>query len=184
MGKQVTRKELAELVGVHERTLYKYEGEGMPVALKQGPGKPTLYDPVAVKAWLVSREHESQGGTVDLARERARKERALAQLAEQKLAVQAGELVRADEVEAAWSGHVAAIRTKILNVPAIYAARVHRATASSVGAVEAVLSEAMRDVLHELAGDESTAEADPSAAKSKRRATRQKKGRRKKKAKK
>ncbi len=90
----VTRRELAVERGVHMMTITKWEHEGMPIAERGRRGKPSRYSIPAVRAWLDHREEAARIGTsLDLVQERARKEHAQAILAEQTVAIRAGELV-------------------------------------------------------------------------------------------
>lgn len=105
-----------------------------------------------VRKWKRNREKAAQqNGTVDLTRERARKERSQAELAEQTLAVRAGELVRASEVAETWAAEIAAVRSKLLSWPATLSDRVYRvAELEDVRGVEKVLTEAVEELLLEL----------------------------------
>ena len=150
---QVTRRELAASLDVHMQTVTKWEREGMPIAIPGSKGRPTLYLEHDVRRWLKAREKASQTtGVVDLARERARKERAQAVLAEQTFEARSRELLPRGEVEKVWAAEVAAVRTKLLALPTILADQVHRAAVlEGVDGVEAVLQTAILDVLTELA---------------------------------
>lgn len=148
----LTRRELATALGVHMMTVTKWERDGLPIAERGRRGKASLYDEAACRAWLEAREVAADGAPVDLARERARKERAQALLAEQQYAARGRALLPAEEVEKVWGAHVAAVRAKLLALPLTLADRIHRAgTLHGVAGVEAALEQAVRDVLTELA---------------------------------
>ena len=149
---RLTRRALAAKHGVHMSAVTKWEHDGLPVAQRGGKGRPSLYDPRAVAAWLQAREEASKtGGHADLAQERARKERAQAILAEQTFAIRSGDYVPRRDVERAWAAEVAAIRTHLLAWPTTLADRVFRvATLEGLPGVERVLYEATREVLREL----------------------------------
>lgn len=54
MGKQVTKAELGEIVGRDERTLSRWQNEGMPVfEFGLGRGNENQYDTEQVIAWLI-----------------------------------------------------------------------------------------------------------------------------------
>jgi hypothetical protein len=73
----LTRRELAAAFGVHMMTVTKWEQDGMPTAVRGRKGKPSVYRESDVRAWLDAREASAQKtGQVDVAQERARKERA------------------------------------------------------------------------------------------------------------
>ena len=59
-------KEVAELIGVHENTLYKWRaaGEGPPYLRLRGAG-PVRYECATLHAWLYARSYEAKGGTHD-----------------------------------------------------------------------------------------------------------------------
>ena len=144
---QATRRDLIYLFGVTTRTTSKWEDEGMPVAVRGGPGVASLYDLREVIAWIQRRDKGSSG-TIDLTRERARKERATAKLSEQRFQERAGELIPGELVLERWGKHVSAVRQKLLSWPPILAARLAPLRGQ---AVVRELELAVRDVLTELA---------------------------------
>jgi phage terminase Nu1 subunit (DNA packaging protein) len=148
----ITRRELAELLGVHAMTVTKWERDGLPIAHLGRKGKPSRYRPADARAWLAAREEAAKtGGIADVARERARKERAQAVLSEQTYQARALDLLPRAEVEKAWSAEVAAVRAKLLALPQTLADRVFRAgTLEGLEGVERVLEDAVRDTLREL----------------------------------
>lgn len=161
-GARLTRRELAERLGVHMQTLTKWEREGLPIAERGRKGKPSLYREVDVRAWLAAREEAAQtGGVVDVARERARKDRAQAVLAEQTYQIRAKELLPRVDVEKTWAAEVSAVRTRLLSWSTTIADRVHRAgTLHGVAGVERELRDATEDVLRELANPGRVADDD------------------------
>jgi phage terminase Nu1 subunit (DNA packaging protein) len=160
--KLLTRRELAELRDVHPQTVTKWESEGLPVAEKGGPGRPSHYDPDEVADWLASREASAKNGTrFDLVQERARKERAQAQLAELNYQERLGELLEKDDVAKTWESEVAAARAILLAVPQTWADRIHRAGAlDGVAGVERELRVMARETLRELTDPERDLDGD------------------------
>lgn len=153
MNARVTRRELAQRIGVVMQTITKWESAGLPVDAPGRKGKPSLYIEADVKKWLASREKDARNnGTGDVARERARKERAQAILAEQTFEIRAGELVRSSEVEQAWAAEVSAVRAKMLSWPASISDRIHSEALSERGlsGVRKVLEDAVSEALEEL----------------------------------
>lgn len=152
----VTRRDLAPLMNVHMQTVVKWEQQGMPIAKRGRAGKPSLYRVADVRAWLDSREEAAQRtGLVDVAQERANKERAQARLAEQTFQMRQRDLLPRAEVEKVWAAEQAAVRTKLLAIPQAYADRVFRAgTLDGVGGVEQALKEAVYEALRELADED------------------------------
>lgn len=148
----VTRRELAAKFDVFMGTITKWQEEGMPIAKRGSGGRPSLYSEPKVRAWHEHREKAAQnGGDVDLVRERARKERAQAILAEQTVAIRAKELVPSDEIEKVWLAHVTAVRAKLLAWPATLSDRLHRARIRDGAAgIEQVLKIAVDEALTEL----------------------------------
>ena len=116
--KKVTRRELARRLDVVMMTITKWEQAGMPCAEPGRKGKASLYSELEVRKWLTAREKTAQtNGVHDVARERARKERAQAILAEQTVQIRARELVPRVQVERAWASEVAAVRAILLAWP-------------------------------------------------------------------
>lgn len=149
----LTRRELASALGVHMMTVTKFEREGMPIAQRGSKGRPSYYREVDVRAWKQLRDDAAnQPGALNLMQERANKERWQAALAKQTLEIRNRELLPRAEVEQVWAAHVAAVRTKLLAWSLTLADKVCRvATTEGVPAVEAIIEEAVRDVLRELA---------------------------------
>lgn len=145
------------------QTVTKWEQDGMPVAEPGRKGKPSLYRLVDVQAWLGAREDAAKNnGTFGVAQERARKERAQAQLAEQTFQMRSRDLLPRQEIERVWAAEVAAVRTKLMAWSTTIADRVHRAgTLDGIVGVEHELREAVENVLRELADPERIVEPPP-----------------------
>lgn len=149
----LTRREIASEFGVHPQTVTKWERDGCPLAKRGRRGVASMFDLEKVREWKKAREATPHAGPIDLASERARKERAQALLAEQKYAERAGQLLEAEDVRATWAGHVVAVRATLLAIPQSLTARVCRAyTTGGEVAVERILEDAMHEALEELAG--------------------------------
>ena len=150
----VTRPDLAELFDVNERTVAKWQAEGMPVLRRGRGGKPSDYNLAVAFRWargagkFAVSAPTSMGGVSA----RDRKEIAQAVESEQRIAMKAQTLIPIEAVEKTWSGIVAAIRAKLLAMPTSLADRIHREAAGKGAAgIEAVLEESIYDVLRELA---------------------------------
>ncbi len=114
----VSRKALAASLGVDIRTVSKWQDDGMPVAERGRGSRASKFDLAQCQAWREQRVGSADGhstGFIDVARERARKERAQAQLAEQAYQIKAGELLPRETVERRWTAELAAIRAKLLS---------------------------------------------------------------------
>jgi phage terminase Nu1 subunit (DNA packaging protein) len=115
----MTRDELARLFGVTAGTIIRWARDGMPVAKGGGQGRQAGYLPSACVAWRLAQlearspDHEGLFPAV----ERARKDRAQAQLAEQQLKIRSGEYVAIREVEEELARKVGATQTKLLTIP-------------------------------------------------------------------
>ncbi len=148
----ITRRELADVLGVYMGTVTKWEHDGLPIGQRGRRGKPSLYSEEQVRQWLEAREQTAQEDKPhDVAQERARKERAQAILAEQKYKMLAGELLPREDVEKVWAGQIMGARSILLTVPQTYCDRIYRAaTLEGIKGVEISLSEVVREVLREL----------------------------------
>jgi P27 family predicted phage terminase small subunit len=154
----ITRRELAQRLAVHMMTVTKWERDGMPIAERGRKGKPSAYREADVRAWLSARETAAaKSGLVDVAQERARKERAQATLAEQSYKARERELLPAAEVEKVWNAEVQAVRAAILATYTTRADRIHRAAViDGVAGVETELKAMAYELLRELSSDDKT----------------------------
>jgi P27 family predicted phage terminase small subunit len=150
---RITRRELAARLDVHMMTITKWERDGMPIAERGERGRPSLYDEAEVRAWIQARDEAVKSGhTVDVAQERAKKERAQAALAEQTYQIRAGELVSRADWELAKAAENSAIKAHLLGWSTTLADRLYRAaTLEGVPGIERLLAETVREVLRELA---------------------------------
>ncbi len=111
MGKQVNKRELAEIFGISERSFTAYQRDpSFPVAVSGTRGKANTYDTEDVHQWLMDRavngaRHESS---------RDRLDRIKGDREELALAKDLEELVPAVSVEARLVQVVLAIRTAVL----------------------------------------------------------------------
>lgn len=150
--KLVTRRELAQLLNRHMTCITKWEQAGMPVFEPGRKGKASLYSVADARKWLTEREKSArENGTLNVAQERARKERAQAILAEQTVAIRARDLVPADQVEKAWAAEFSAVRAKLLSWPTTISDTVYReAKLNDLEGVERVIKAAVEELLLEL----------------------------------
>ena len=150
--KLLDRHGLSKLLGCHPQSVNRWASDGMPVAQRGRGGRPSLYDPEKCQAWIEARRAVDGTDRVDVPRERARKERAQALLAEQLYATRAGELLPAGEVRKVWDSYIAATRARILSTYTTSADRVARAaTRGGVADVEGELKDIAYEILRELA---------------------------------
>ena len=110
----VNKRELAEILGVSERTLTDWQSrELMPIANPAAErGQAHEYDTNAVIGWLIQRElsrmkHEKP---------RDRLDRVKADVIELELAEKLGQLAPLDVIEQTWVTHITAARTELLTM--------------------------------------------------------------------
>lgn len=152
-AKLVTRRELAAILDYSMSGITKLEQAGCPVLEPGRKGKPSLYSEIAVRAWLAAREEAAKtNGHIDVAQERARKERAQGILAEQTFDIRARNLVPVAEAQKAVDSIAVAVKTTLLAWPMAAAPEIHNAaTLHGTRGVEDVLRKLVEDVLRELA---------------------------------
>ncbi|GBE14687.1 phage DNA packaging protein Nu1 [bacterium BMS3Abin14] len=91
----VSKKRLSQITGIAERTLTRYQAEGMPYESAAKRGQPNVYNISQILAWLLDREKsKTTERELDLNTERARLARAQAEKVEVENRVRAGELVK------------------------------------------------------------------------------------------
>ena len=151
----LTRKELAEAIGRSATGINKLVASGMPVAKQGHRGRGHGYRLEDVERWLEAREASATTEHLDAVRERALKERAQRHLAEQMLAVRAGELVPKDEVLREWQARLVAAKTLMLAWPTAISAQLQRASRrGGADGIRAQLEVSVHDALEEMAGVE------------------------------
>lgn len=112
MGRQVSKAELSELVGRDERTLSRWQNEGMPVVeFGLGRGNENLYDTEAVITWLV--QQAALNGRKESVRDRL--DRIKGDREELALAKDLEQVVIADELIAGYETMLTAAKVELLN---------------------------------------------------------------------
>lgn len=166
MGKIVNKRDLAQILGVSERTLTEWQRQGMPLVLVTGRGSSNQYDTAAVIAWRIAREvngaeKESQKDRLDRLR---------GDQIERQMAVEARELIPAAEISPALGQFISDAVALIAGIPDKYAPIIE--AAGSLDAQHAVLED-MVDELRMMLGSyefsdcpvhDAAAEADAAAA--------------------
>lgn len=162
VARLLTRTELAAELGKNPVTITKWQGEGLPVAVRGGRGRESKYRIADVWEWGLARERARAGGSgaaeMNLPVERAKLSRIQTQLAQQKFRKAEGELLEAHEIGRTWSLIVLAIKSKLLALVTTVADRLVGAVRGAEteegarSAVMTILAAEVRDVLRELAG--------------------------------
>lgn len=166
MGKIVNKRDLAQIIGVSERTLTEWQREGMPMVLASGRGSSNQYDTAAVITWRIAREvngaeKESQKDRLDRLR---------GDQIELQMAKEIRELIPAAEIEPALGQFISDAVALIAGIPDKYAPIIE--AAGSLDAKHAVLEDAVNEIRQLLGSYEFrdrpdnsfAAEADAAAA--------------------
>ena len=123
MGKIVNQSELIEILNVSDRTIWRWQKDGMPVKSTGSNGACNEYDTRVVIDWMVQREinrrvvNGEDGQRYDLDGERARLTYHQANIASLDEQVREGKLIPADVVENRWIGFVLAFKAKVRSIP-------------------------------------------------------------------
>ena len=160
----ITRRELALKHDVSMTRISKWERDGMPVAVRGQGGRPSLFDQRAVREWLATRDQRAEeNAPVDLALERARRERAQAKMAEQLVAMRARELIPALECEKALADEIARMRSTLLAWEPTLVDRFHRAsTSGGLSELRREIRAAVEEVLEDLSSLDDLQPSGPS----------------------
>ena len=168
----LTRLALAAALGCAVRTIHKWEGEGLPVAIRGRGKQPSRYDETAVRAWLQTREGQIRQDTAGLTAARTQREHWQAKLAHQQYQVRGRMLLPVEQVDRIWSGQVAAVRARLLLMPQTLADKLLRIGATDGAAgIERELERAIHQVLTELSTGKTTKPRKPRTPSRARRTT-------------
>lgn len=103
MGKVVNKKDLAEIIGVTERTLTDWQKEeGFPMLVDAARGHENQYDVTTVIQWMIDREVRK----ISRETQRDRLARLQGDKMEIELAKENGTLIPASEIEPTWQSRV------------------------------------------------------------------------------
>ena len=160
----VQKREAAAFFGVSVQALDGWFNRGCPIAEQDAHGRIKAVDLSAMARWRIGLAE----GNLDA--DRARLARAQAERTELDLAELQGQVVRTDEVVAAWSAEVARARTRLLSLPNKLGPQCRSAAtdAAAAGLIEAevlqALEELSSDGLTERARNRRAARAERMAA--------------------
>ena len=151
--RHVTRRELAHELGVHPRTISKWQEEGLPVVERRRGPRGYVYDAEISRAWAKARREAHEAGHADLTQARAHREHWMGLLAEQRFKLRERQLLQADQVATAWTCERRAIRQTLLKRYNERAAKAVQAAAErdGLGGVERELKTVAYAALRELA---------------------------------
>jgi hypothetical protein len=157
----IGQERIAEMFGVAPKTIVEWQEQGLPIALRGGPGVPSEYESEACIGWFVQREV----GKVQVETPRDRLARLQSEEIELRLQEKRGVLVQADMVEPMWTGMVTAARS-YLRAEVNRVAQLLQHT-DGVEAKRDLLTETFDAFLTKLSGydpGDDTADAAPGAA--------------------
>jgi phage terminase Nu1 subunit (DNA packaging protein) len=138
-------KDLCAIFGISRETLTVWQGEGLPVTERGGPGKQSVFDSVAVHTWIIDRAVRKASGETP----RDRLARAQAESVELDVAHKRGLLIPAALVEPKWAAACVAAREQLLRSRRALARRL--ATAKDERKREAIIAEVHEQFLRTLA---------------------------------
>jgi phage terminase Nu1 subunit (DNA packaging protein) len=147
-----TVDEVAAEFGQHANTVRKWVSKGCPCD-RPGGNKPILFDLAEVAKWRRDQGLTGDPGrpanreTGDLQSARTRKENAMADWHELRVATAKKELLPAGEVEETWTRHVLAARSEIIEIPAAVAPQLVGLDAPEI---QTILEARIRAVLTKL----------------------------------
>lgn len=152
---KVNKRELAEIVGVTERTLTNWQDEGMPIELVRARGGENDYDTAGVIAWMIDRAIKS----AKLEKPRDRLSELQAQRLEIELAEKRGELVPAIEVGSGWTTMVTEARKEFLDLGIVLAPLLEQLV--GIDPKRDLIDETVGEILDRLANAAEPADASP-----------------------
>ena len=159
----IGQEQIASMFGVAPKTIVEWQEQGLPIALRGGPGVPSEYESEACINWLVQRELEKTG--IETSRDRLA--RLQSEEIELRLAEKRGLLIPSDKVEPIWTAMVTAARTYLISeVDRLAQLLVHT---DGLEATRDLLSETLSEFLTKLSGydpgdDTADAGANPAHA--------------------
>lgn len=103
MGKEINKRELAEITGYSERALTDMQEEGLPIEKKGSRGEENEYDSQRVIEWLINRALLKAGKAES---QRDREARLRGDMLEIELAKERAILVPVDQVAPVWENRV------------------------------------------------------------------------------
>jgi phage terminase Nu1 subunit (DNA packaging protein) len=146
MGEKVNKVRLAAILGKDQKTILKWQKEGMPVEKAGKRGTSNDYDTAKVIDWLISKANDT-----DKEMERARIRLTNAQADKTELEVQElqGNLISLDTMKHTWANILGSFRARILSMPSRLTPLI--ITHKDPKKIEKVIKDACNEALNELA---------------------------------
>jgi phage terminase Nu1 subunit (DNA packaging protein) len=153
------QERIAEVFGVAPKTIVEWQEQGLPVALRGGPGVPSEYESEACIGWYVDREVKK----VQRETPRDRLFRLQAEDLEADLLTKRGLLIPADQLEPKLAAAITAAREQLLSDAQRLAPVL---VGKSATEIEAALTRSHEQFLHRIAAwrddaEEADADAQP-----------------------
>lgn len=143
MTRIVGQERIADVLGVAPKTIVEWQEQGMPIAVRGGPGVPSEYESAVCIDWLIDREVKKAQGE----KPQDRLARAQAEKIEMENAERRGLLIPAELLEPKLKSAFVDARTKWLES----VARLARELPADAAEREQVLKDEMEGFLHRLA---------------------------------
>lgn len=149
-ARTLSTAEMCEILDIADKTLWRWVDKGCPATRRGTAG--FLFNESEVAAWMEATGHTGQAGRppnepTDLAEARRRKELALAETYELRLAKERGLLLDAADVKAKWLEQIAAAKSVLIGMPASVSAQLVGMDAAQI---QAILETTTRDALNRL----------------------------------
>lgn len=158
MGKQVNQRELSEILGVTQVTLWQWQKDGMPLLLASENGKANQYDTEQVIAWWIAREVSK----VQTETPKDRLARLQGDRVQREMDILDRRLIPVEEIEPAWLAMVQSARSYLRAEPDRLAHLLD--VTDGVDAKRDLLSETFDEFLRKLATYDSGDDDDAPAA--------------------
>lgn len=142
----ISGRALADLLGVHERTIRDLAGDGHVVKVAKGQ-----YDrDASIRRYCthlreIAAGRGGESGVATLTTERARLAREQADAAALKNAAARGDMVPAAEVTARWSAILVGVRSRILAIPSRVRMRAPHLSRAEIEIVDSEIREALEE---------------------------------------
>lgn len=156
MSHRVNQRQLSEITGVSQVSLWQWQKEGMPFIRAEENGVANEYDTVDVIAWMIAR-------AVQKGEKEAEKDRLMrlqADKIQREFDLQDGVLVNVAEVEPAWMSIAGAIRQTVLAQSARLTPLL-TTMAGDADAIRELLDDDAREMLTKLSNDADEINRDP-----------------------